>query len=235
VARAVTVLLALILGAGLSGSVVAEHQHGPPVGSLLNCEHPVDPPRCVSVGNDSLHFVYIDQSVPRGIAAAIRRTMALDYEPTHLRMRVQARITPLTDVVAYAADYGENGAAGWVFCPAEAPHGTNAQGDRWCQRQELHFNLNSRYASYFADRASRDYMACHELGHTLGLWHWGNPPQTQGPAAATCMAPDKPDGPVNLHPYDRRRIDQYYARPQPSDTRFHSSISASSRCRSSGY
>ena len=50
-------------------------------------------------------------------------------------------------------------------------HGTNAHGDRWCQRQELHFNLNSSIAVYFADDGSRDHVACHELGHTLGLPH----------------------------------------------------------------
>jgi hypothetical protein len=211
--------------------VVAEDLHGPPLGSLLSCDRPVDPPRCVSVGNDSRHYVYIDASVPRVLAAAIRRTLAQDYEPTHLRMRVQSRITAATDVIVFAGDRGQNGAAGWVFCPADAPQGVTVRGDRWCQRQELHFNLNPRYAAYFADRASRDYMACHELGHTLGLWHWGNPPQTDGPAAATCMTPDNPDGPANLHRYDRRHIDQYYALPQPRKAAVSPPTSYPGRCR----
>jgi hypothetical protein len=231
--RAAAVLsLALILAGSLSGSVLAQDSHGPPISSLLPCDRPVDPPRCVSVGNDSQHFVYIDASVPSDLAAAIRHTMAQDYEPTHLRMRVQSRITAATDVIVYAADDGENGAAGWVFCPADAPQGTNAQGDRWCQRQELHFNLNPRYAAYFADRASRDYMACHELGHTIGMRHWGNPPRTDGPVAATCMTPDNPDGPADLHAYDRRHIDQYYELPQPPPAFDAPSSSHSGRCGS---
>ncbi|HYN63885.1 MAG TPA: hypothetical protein VES36_04715 [Candidatus Limnocylindrales bacterium] len=230
--RSAAVLLAAILAATLSGSVVAEERHGPPVTSFLPCDRPVDPPRCVSVGNDARHFIYIDESVPRGLAAAIRRTMAEDYESTHLRMRVQSRITAVTDVIVFAGDYGENGAAGWVFCPADAPHGVNPKGDRWCQRQELHFNLNPRYAAYFADRGSRDYMACHELGHTIGLRHWGNPPQTEGPAAATCMTPDNPDGPANLHRYDRGHIDRYYALPVPPSTDPAPSTTHATRCRS---
>lgn len=230
--RAAAALLAVILAATLSGSVVAQHRQGPPISSFLPCDRPVDPPRCVSVGNDPRHFVYIDASVPRGLAAAIRQTMAEDYEPTHLRMHVQSRITSATDVIVFAGDYGENGAAGWVFCPTDAPRGVNAQGDRWCQRQELHFNLNPRYAAYFADRGSRDYMACHELGHTIGLRHWGNPPQTEGPAAATCMTPDNPDGPADLHPNDSRHIDQYYALPQPPDAAPAPSTSHPTRCRS---
>jgi hypothetical protein len=224
--------LALILAATLSGSVVAEDLHGPPLGSLLSCDRPVDPPRCVSVGNDSRHYVYIDASVPRVLAAAIRRTLAQDYEPTHLRMRVQSRITAATDVIVFAGDRGQNGAAGWVFCPADAPQGVTVRGDRWCQRQELHFNLNPRYAAYFADRASRDYMACHELGHTLGMRHWGSPPQTDGPAAATCMTPDNPDGPPNLHRYDRRHIDHYYDLPQAPPAIGAPSTSYPARCRS---
>jgi hypothetical protein len=224
--------LALILAASLSGSVLALDRSSPPISSLLPCDRPVDPPRCVSVGNDSRHFVFIDASVPSELAAAIQRTMARDYAPTHLLMRVQSNITAATDVIVYAADHGENGAAGWVFCPADARQGTNAQGDRWCQHQELHFNLNPRYAAYFADRASRDYMACHELGHTIGLRHWGNPPQTEGPAAATCMTPDNPDGPVNLHAYDRRHIDQYYELPEPPPAVEAPSISYSGRCGS---
>jgi hypothetical protein len=151
--------------------------------------------------------------VPSALAAAVRRSVREDYNPTNLRAAVQPRITPETDVIVYAADYGENGAAGWVWCPPDAPQGTNDRGDRWCRHQELHFNLNPRYAAFFADPASRDYMACHELGHTIGLRHWGNPPFSDPPVAATCMNPDVPDGPVDLHGWDIQEIDRYYARP----------------------
>jgi hypothetical protein len=56
-------------------------------------------------------------------------------------------------------------------------------------------------------------MACHELGHTIGLWHWGNPPRTDGPHAETCMQADVPNGPRHLAPSDRRRINDYYPLP----------------------
>jgi hypothetical protein len=211
-----SVLLGLmVLLAGLPSAAAADHRGGPPIGSFLPCDRPVDPPRCTSVGNDIWHFVYIDESVPRGLAASIRRSMAQVYDPTHLEMIVQTRITDATDVIVYAADWGANGAAGWVYCPADAPQGTTRQGDRWCQRQEMHFNLNPRYAAFFDDRASRDYMACHELGHTIGLRHWGNPPHSDGPIGATCMNPDVPNGPVTLHRFDRQHINRYYALPEP--------------------
>lgn len=211
-----TVLLALALGAGLLASpttTVAEHRGGRSIGSFLPCNRPVNPPRCTSVGNDIWHYVYVDTSVPASLAAALRRTVRQDYDRTYLRVRVQHRITSATDAIVYAGDHGENGAAGWVYCPPDAPQGRTSQGDRWCQRQEIHFNLNPRYAAFFADRASRDYIACHELGHTIGLLHWGNPPLSDGPAAATCMTPDNPDGPTDLHAIDRQHISQYYAAP----------------------
>jgi hypothetical protein len=195
--------------------VSAEHRGNRGIESFLPCDRPVEPPRCTSVGNDSIHLVYIDASVPSSLAWAVRRSVREDYDPTNLEVRVQSRITAQTDVIVYAADHGDNGAAGWVYCPADAAQGTNANGDRWCQRQELHFNTNARYAAFFGDRASRDYMACHELGHTIGLHHWGNPPISDGPTAATCMNPDVPDGPTDLHRFDIQDINRYYAAPAP--------------------
>ena len=85
--------------------------------------------------------------------------------------------------------------------------------DGWCRRQRLYFNLNPTYSAFFADRGSRDYMACHELGHTIGLHHWGNPPISDGPARPTCMQADVPNGPTDLHRWDIEDINMYYPSP----------------------
>ena len=148
----------------------------------------------------------------------MRDTMAEDYDaPTELTLIQQQRVTRLTDVIVYAADWGENGAAGWVYCPSGSPQGVNPAGHRWCRQQELHFNLNSRYGIFFGDDASRDHVTCHELGHTIGLRHWGNPPQTDGPEVGeTCMNSNTPDGPTHLHQIDIDHINAYsyrHARP----------------------
>jgi hypothetical protein len=204
----------LLLESLATGQAAATHG-GPEVGSLLDCSRPVEPPRCVSVANDRWHHVYIDPSVPAALAAAVRHAIA-DYDTTALVVIEQPRPTAVTDITVFAADHGANGAAGWVNCPAQAAQGINRHGDRWCRGQELHFNLNARYAAYFADEASRDYMACHELGHSVGLRHWGNPPRSDGPAAETCMQPDVPNGPTQLHAFDREHLDAYYATPPPA-------------------
>ena len=208
-----TALLLAVALLGPTSSVATAEHGGRPIGSLLSCDRPVTPPRCVSVGDDSRHRVYIDASVPADLADSIRQAMRDVYDPTNLVLIEQTELTDRTDVIVYASDHGQNGAAGWTYCPPDAPQGTNAHGHRWCRQQELHFNLNARYAVFFADDGSRDHLACHELGHTLGLRHWGNPPHSDGPAAITCMNADTPNGPADLHEFDRDHLNAYYVPP----------------------
>ena len=197
---------------------VTAHHGGRPIGSFSNCRRPnINPPRCSSVGNDVRHHVVFDATLTIGLAESLRDTMFEDYDPTKLEMILQDAVTPDTDVIAFSQDYGNNGAAGWVNCPRDSRQGVNRQGHRWCMGQELHFNLNPSLTVFFADDGSRDHVACHELGHTLGLRHWGNPPESVGPPAETCMNSDTPNGPAVLHQIDRDHIDAYrYSMLPPS-------------------
>lgn len=129
IAGAAALLVALAVLGPIS-SVATAVDGGRPIGSLLNCDRPVIPPRCVSVGDDSRHFVYIDPSVPADLAASLRRAMSDVYGPTNLVMIEQDQVSGSTDVIVYAADNGQNGAAGWTYCPSDAPQGMNEHGHR---------------------------------------------------------------------------------------------------------
>jgi hypothetical protein len=217
--RSVSVLvLALLLATAVGPRGTIGHHGGREITALFTCDRPVTPPRCTSVGDDLTHNLVFDASLTDGLAAAMRRSMFNAYDlPTKLTLVEQPELTDQTDAIVFSDDYGENGAAGWVYCPTDAPQGINPSGHRWCRQQEIHFNINPRYSLFFNDDGSRDHVTCHELGHTLGMRHWGNPPETdpEGGIGATCMNANTPDGPTHLHQFDIDHINAYDYRRVP--------------------
>jgi hypothetical protein len=62
-------------------------------------------------------------------------------------------------------------ALAWTKCDSPATYGgSNANHTRWCRPQL--FVWNTRWeADYYPTSDNKRYVACHELGHTIGLQH----------------------------------------------------------------
>ncbi|GAA4364883.1 hypothetical protein GCM10023146_06020 [Nocardioides caricicola] len=83
--------------------------------------------------------------------------------------------------------YGDNGAIAWVNCPSGATE-TGSNPNRTCYGQRLNWNTYSGYASTWNTTYGARYVACRELGHTIGLRHTaqtGSCLRSQTPNSAT--------------------------------------------------
>lgn len=118
-------------------------------------------------------------------------------------------------------DYGLNGARAWAACQpfgasgaAEDEGGDRANNTGWCFGQQVRFNeayIGSNPAFYF-----RQHLACHELGHTVGMNHRnragfagtvgyiGDESGTQ-----TCMDSTNFDA-YNYRCYDMRALERFW-------------------------
>jgi len=201
----VPIFLAVLMAFAISHPVTANHGYLP-IGSSTCLDPPNAPRNCVSTGYDNNHLVHF-VSLGVGFTNATLNTMNEDYSPTDLNM-IQTSVPSHADVKVYDTDYGQNGVAGWVDCPADAPQGINGWGHRWCKGQTLKYNLSPVYSAYWNDAASRAHTACHEMGHTVGLFHFQN--------TGSCMHGDwyyyypSQEGPSNLHPWDVNELNWYY-------------------------
>lgn len=138
---------------------------------------------CVSLANNRTHAVrYVslgDQWT--GIDAATTWSLANHYNPTDLVAYVTTTDS-VPDVWVYDAFYGNNGIFAWVDCPADNS-GTGGSGQlQWCRGQKLRYNA-SLEGQYTSGLTARRALACHELGHTVGLRHNTH----SGSAGDSCM------------------------------------------------
>lgn len=94
-----------------------------------------------------------------------------------------------------------NGYFGWVDCPSGAQTG-GTDPNRWCYGQKLW--LNYTYSGSFSTTYGKRALACHELGHTVGLRH----PTSSN--LTTCMYTGIPNNAVS-NGYAQNEIDRLKA------------------------
>lgn len=96
------------------------------------------------------------------------------------------------DVCVFDSDYGDNGFNGWNQCAGDT---SGAHPNRRCSLGFVKINL------YFSPPAKR--IACHELGHSIGLRHSGND--------ASCMKTTQDGGSsARLANHDVGHVDDEY-------------------------
>jgi hypothetical protein len=120
----------------------------------------------VCLANNYSHTVYYDASVTQSIRTDT--TWIVDNEFDN-KTDLTAYITTsfaAADVRIFYAAYGQTGYWGAAYCPTYAT-ASGSDPNRWCKPQIVRFN--STYPAAFDTSWERRYMACHELGHTVGL------------------------------------------------------------------
>lgn len=125
------------------------------------------PPNNVNLANNATHLVYFGAVGAQLKSATLGRMSSAYTAATDVTMSETTSSTNY-DVRVLDNSYGLNGAAAWVVCPPAAIEG-GTDPSRWCFGQDLRYNLS--YPNYYDTASERSWLACHELGHTIGLKH----------------------------------------------------------------
>lgn len=132
---------------------------------------------------------------------AVRFAISNVYNPVRdLTMRTTGGAS---DVVACQDFYGANAFAGWTDCPLTSQTG-GPTGRVWCRFSQVRFN--NYYVRNDGEALARS-LACHELGHTIGLRHAD---QQDPDTAASCMSPARSSSKIGITTHDTSHLNNHY-------------------------
>jgi matrixin len=147
------------------------------------------------IANNGNHAVF-DFNLNAGWHTAVNNAIVVHYDPVTDVSAAWTTNSSTADAYGNHGSYGVNGQWGWTLCSGSATYG-GSDPDRWCKYQWMTFN-----DSYAQTPTQKDAIACHELGHTLGLRH-------SNESSASCMIKDQRTW-WALSDHDRTRLNQQY-------------------------
>ncbi|MFT3887357.1 MAG: hypothetical protein QM713_04235 [Arachnia sp.] len=196
---AVTIVIALLGMQVLSPAIVSATNFSGATGSTDKCK--------VNMADNSLHTFWYE-SLTTASSSAVNWARTNIYNPTDIDTTNAAARTSSVDVIVHDAGYvgawcggvwysnpgATNGWVGYVTC--ESLYGNT------CEQHYLFFDTDYMGPQSTTNERS---LACHELGHTIGLLHRNN----QTGVTGGCM-PSSVNGLTRLTDHDIAHITSNY-------------------------
>ncbi len=155
-----------------------------------NLTHPCDTTRASEcIANNGYHVVCFDNLGATQVINT-RWSMTNNYNPVASVQTAELSCgspTASFDVKVRDEDQG-TAYWGWTQCAPGATYG-GTDPNRWCKPQYFYWELHTQ--AQWNTTFERQYLACHELGHTLGLQHTSN--------ASSCLSPPTTSNALTSH------------------------------------
>ena len=200
------VVLAILASAQVV-SVQADNFGGPKNSPPHEC-NTTDPDLSQCVAATYWHEVNFNSSVTAAWETAFTNTASTYDSQSDMRIDVNVPYASWNDVrIALVTESMTNW--GWTRCASTATSGSRpgpvpsyAEGLDWCRPQLIYINLS--HDDIYNTSTERLALACHELGHTMGLRHRDT---TSASSGLSCMK----SVPRSLNP------EVWYSAPEPHE------------------